>query len=349
MSENGAEVLLEVRSLKTYFHLEEGLVRAVDDVSFDLKKGRVTGIVGESGCGKSVTGQSILRIVPPPGRTEGQILWHRLDPEHPGSEQVVDLIDLDPKGNEIRSIRGGEIGIVFQEPMTSFSPVYTVGSQIVESIRLHRDVSKEEARQMAVEMLGHCGLPRAERVIDQYSWELSGGMCQRAMIARALVCRPNLLIADEPTTAVDVTTETQILDLMQRLQAEMGMAIMYITHNLGVIAEISQDVIVMYLGKIVEQADVRTVFYEPKHPYTQALLRSIPRIGRARRTKLDTIKGMVPDPYNIPPGCPFYPRCQHYMPGVCDVSVPPTVDLGDDHLISCYLYIQEQSSEPEKA
>ncbi len=341
MTDRDKDLLLEVNNLKTYFFLDEGTVRAVDGVTFDIKRGQTLGVVGESGCGKSVTGQSILRIVPPPGRiVEGEILLHqRLNGNGASAmERTVDLVRLDEHGKEIRAIRGAEIALIFQEPMTSFSPVHTVGNQIIEGILLHRDVSKEEARAIAIDMLRRCGLPRAEDVLDRYSWELSGGMRQRAMIARALVCQPSLLIADEPTTALDVTTEAQILDLMQNLQEELGMAILYITHDLGVIAEMAQEVIVMYMGKVVERADVYALFYDPKHPYTQALLRSIPKLGRKRRVRLDTIEGMVPDPYNIPPGCAFHTRCRSFMPGVCDAAEPQLIDVGDGHLVSCFLY-----------
>lgn len=340
MAHNGTP-LLEVRNLKTYFHLDEGIVRAVDGVNFEVGRGRTLGVVGESGCGKSITGRSILRIVDKPGRlVEGQLLYHRQRPLNRTSagEAVVDLAALDPNGSEIRSIRGGDISMVFQEPMTSFSPVHTVGNQILEGIYLHLKVSKAEAHEVAIDMLKRCGLPRPEQVLNSYPWELSGGMRQRAMIARALVCRPDLLIADEPTTALDVTTETQILKLMQSLQDDLGMAILFITHDLGVIAAMAQEVIVMYLGRIVERADVRSLFHAPKHPYTQALLRSIPRIERNRKTRLNTIEGMVPSPFNIPPGCPFHPRCPLAIPGRCDVEDPPTVDVGGGHLVNCVLY-----------
>ncbi len=335
------DLLIEVDNLKTYFFLDEGTVRAIDGVEFDIKRGRTLGVVGESGCGKSVTGQSILRIVPSPGKiVEGTIMFHRYAKGNGASqtESVVDLAQLDPTGDEIRAIRGAEIALIFQEPMTSFSPVHTIGNQIMEAILLHQEVSENEAREIAIDMLRHCGLPRADDVINRYPWELSGGMRQRSMIAMALSCQPSLLIADEPTTALDVTTEAQILALMRGLQEEMGMAIMYITHNLGVIAEMAEDVIVMYLGKVVERATVDDIFHDPKHPYTKALLRSIPKIGRRSRVRLDTIKGMVPDPYNIPPGCTFHPRCPSFMPGVCNVTEPQLVDVGNGHLVSCLLY-----------
>lgn len=333
---NQDDLLLEVKGLKTYFFLEEGTVKAVDGVDFAVPRGKTLCVVGESGCGKSVMARAILRIVPPPGKVvAGSILLHR---RMGASETTTDLVTLDPMGRDIREIRGAEIAMVFQEPMTSFSPVHTIGNQITEAVLLHRDVNKEEARALAIDMLRRCGLPRAERVIDQYPWSLSGGMRQRAMIARALVCRPSLLIADEPTTALDVTTETQILELMKDLQQELGMAILFITHDLGVVAEMADEVIVMYLGKVVERADVISLFRHPKHPYTQALMRSIPTITKERRRRLDTIQGMVPDPYNIPPGCPFHPRCPAFMPGVCDVIEPSTYRTADGHLVRCLLY-----------
>lgn len=340
-----SDILLEVKNLKTYFYLDEGIVTAVDGVTFDVHQGRTLGVVGESGCGKSVTARAILGIVPRPGRiVDGQILFHKKtgSPDRSQAETVIDLATLDPTGREIRSIRGAEISMVFQEPMTSFSPVHTIGNQIMEGVLLHQDVTEEEAREIAIDMLHRCGLPRAEHVLEQYPWELSGGMRQRAMIARSLVCRPSLLIADEPTTALDVTTETQILELMQQLQDELGMAILFITHDLGVVAEMAEEVIVMYLGKVVERADVVSLFYEPKHPYTRALLRSIPTIEKERRHRLDTIEGMVPDPYNIPPGCPFHPRCPDFMPGICDTTEPPVYQTEDGHLVRCLLYEGEK-------
>jgi peptide/nickel transport system ATP-binding protein len=333
------DILLDVKNLRTYFFLDEGTVQAVDGVDFTVRRGKTLSVVGESGCGKSVTARAILGIVPRPGKiVDGQILYYKREDRHAPSETVIDLAALNPTGSEIRAIRGAEISMVFQEPMTSFSPVHTVGTQILEPIMLHQNVTKEQAQRIAIEMLRRCGLPRAERVIDQYPWELSGGMRQRAMIARALVCRPSLLIADEPTTALDVTTETQILELMKDLQRELGMAILFITHDLGVVAEMADEVIVMYLGKVVEQADVVSLFYNAKHPYTQALLRSIPTIEKSRRHRLDTIEGMVPDPYNVPSGCPFHPRCPAFMPGKCDVIVPPVYDTGNGHLARCLLY-----------
>jgi peptide/nickel transport system ATP-binding protein len=338
------ELLLEVRDLRTHFLLREGTVRAVDGVTFDIRRGEVLGIIGESGCGKSVTGQSILRIVPsPPGKiVGGSILYHRASADG-GVVEHIDLAQLDSQGDEIRKIRGGEISMIFQEPMTSFGPLNSVGDQIIEAILLHQEgVEKREARRLAIEMLGKVGIPRPKQTIDDYPHQLSGGMRQRAMIAMALSCNPSLLIADEPTTALDVTIQAQILDLLQGLQEEFGMAIMYITHNLGVIAEISDDVAVMYLGRIVEQADLATVFDDPLHPYTRALMRSIPRIEDRTRTRLFVIEGTVPDPYAIPPGCPFSDRCRGYMAGVCDQAVPALVACGEGHKVRCYLYSEER-------
>jgi oligopeptide/dipeptide ABC transporter ATP-binding protein len=332
--------LLSVRNLKTYFPQDEGTVKAVDGASFDLYHGRTLGIVGESGCGKSITARSILRIIDRPGRiVEGEILFRRrktFDSE--GTDEVIDLTKLDPNGQDMRAIRGAEIALVFQEPMSSFSPVHTVGEQIIEAIRLHQQVSRRQARAKAIEMLRLVGIPLPEQRVDQLTYQLSGGLRQRAMIAMALSCHPTLLIADEPTTALDVTTQAQILDLMRQLQREYGMAIMLITHDLGVIAEMTDTVVVMYLGRVVEQASVDEIFYHPKHPYTQALLRSIPRIHSNSRERLASISGAVPHPYNRPSGCPFHPRCAAFMPGLCDQKEPPLQATDEQHLVSCFLY-----------
>jgi peptide/nickel transport system ATP-binding protein len=338
MSENGKEPLIEVRDVRVYFYLDEGIVRAVEGVSFDIERGKTLGVVGESGCGKSVTSQAIMQIVPPPGKiVSGEIFFHRY--RRDGSAERIEITDLDPRGPEIRGIRGNEIAKIFQEPMTSLSPVHTIGNQIMEAIILHQQVDKAEARDKAIDMLAHVGLPQPAQRVEYYPHQLSGGMRQRAMIAMALSCNPSLLIADEPTTALDVTTEAQILELMKSLQQEFGMAIMFITHNLGVIAEMADDVVVMYLGKEVELASVDDIFYDPYHPYTRDLLRSIPRIGRKSRERLHTITGSVPDPYNIPTGCPYYPRCASYMPGKCDVDQEiPFFEVGPRHWARCWLY-----------
>ncbi len=326
------EVLLEVRNLRTYFFLDEGTVKSVDGASFGIYRGQTLGVVGESGCGKSVTARSILRIVDPPGRiVEGEILYHR-------DHDVLDLAKLDPRGDVIRGIRGAEIAMVFQEPMTSFSPVHTIGNQIVEAIRLHQAVTPAEARKQAIAMLHRVGMPQPDRRIDEYPHQLSGGMRQRAMIAMALSCRPKLLLADEPTTALDVTTQAQILEILTELQREMGMATVMITHDLGVVAEVAQWVVVMYLGRVVEVADVRSLFRDPRHPYTQALLQSIPRVGRRSRVRLQPVQGMVPNPYNRPPGCLFHPRCPLSQPGLCDTVTPGLVPLGGGRQVSCLRY-----------
>jgi len=335
MSEKTMESLplLSVDDLKTYFFQDEGTVKAVDGASFDVYPAKTLGIVGESGCGKSVTTLSILRLIEKPGRiVSGRITLRNAD----GKE--VDLTALHPDGDEIHAIRGAEIGLVFQEPMTSFSPVHTVGAQLCEAIRLHSPVGKKEAREIGIEALRSVGIPKPERRIDEYSFQLSGGLRQRAMIAVALSCNPRLLIADEPTTALDVTTQAQILDLLRELQQKRGMAIMLITHNLGVIAEMADDVVVMYLGRVVEEGSVDDIFHNPKHPYTRALLDSIPNINAETRIKLPTITGSIPHPYARPAGCPFYPRCPKFMPGRCDRQEPALVPLGNGQKASCFLY-----------
>jgi len=330
--------LLSVRNLKTYFAQDEGTVKAVDGVSFDLHPGTTLGIVGESGCGKSITARSILRIVDRPGRiVEGEIQFRR-PAANGGAGRTVDLARLDSNGTEMRSIRGAEIALIFQEPMSSFSPVHTVGNQIIEAILLHQKISRRDARDRAIDMLRRVGVSSPEERVDQLSNQLSGGLRQRAMIAMALSCHPTLLIADEPTTALDVTTQTQILELMRRLQQEDGMAIMLITHDLGVVAEMATDVAVMYLGRVVEQAPVDAIFHAPRHPYTRALLRSIPRMRARSRDRLTPIAGAVPHPYDRPTGCPFHPRCAEFIAGRCDREAPSLKPVGDRHAVSCFLY-----------
>ena len=332
--------LLSVRDLRTYFHQDEGTVKAVDGVSFDLYPGATLGIVGESGCGKSVTARSILGIVDRPGRiVEGEIRFRRQTVAGGvDGDPVVDLAKLPPNGPEIRAIRGAEIALIFQEPMSSFSPVHTVGSQIDEAIMLHQQMSRRHAREKTIEILRRVGVSSPEQRVDQLSNQLSGGLRQRAMIAMALSCHPTLLIADEPTTALDVTTQTQILELLRQLQREDGMAIMLITHDLGVIAEMASDVAVMYLGRVVEQATVDQIFHAPRHPYTRALLRSIPRMRSRSRERLTPIEGAVPHPYDRPSGCPFHPRCPEFMAGRCDKEDPTLRPVGDKHAVSCFLY-----------
>ena len=330
-----AEPLLSVRNLHTYFAQDEGTVKAVDGVSFEMNPRATLGIVGESGCGKSVTARSILRIVDRPGRIVDGEIWFR---RPTAGSPAVDLAKLESNGAEMRSIRGAEIALIFQEPMSSFSPVHSVGNQIIEAIRLHQEIGRQGARDKAIEMLRRVGVSSPDQRIDQLANQLSGGLRQRAMIAMALSCSPTLLIADEPTTALDVTTQTQILELMRQLQQEDGMAIMLITHDLGVVAEMATDVAVMYLGRVVEQGPVDAIFHAPKHPYTRALLRSIPRMRARSRERLTPIAGSVPHPYDRPAGCPFHPRCPDFMPGTCDRQAPDPRMVGDRHTVSCFLY-----------
>lgn len=328
-----SNLLLEVKDLKTYFYLHDGVVKAVDGAEFTLDRSSTIGVVGESGCGKSVTAFSILQLINRPGRiTGGQILYHRQN------DQIVDLAALDPRGEEMRAIRGGEISMIFQEPMTSFSPVHTIGDQISAVLRLHTKMTKKEALEKTAHMLHLVGIPKPTERLNTYPFQLSGGMRQRAMIAMALSCGPSLLIADEPTTALDVTTQAQIMELLRRLQQEMGMAIMLITHNLGIVMEMCREVIVMYLGEVVEQSPVKALFKDPLHPYTQALLRSIPRLDQDRNERLDPIAGTVPDAFNRPTGCPFYTRCRQFIPGRCDVEHPNLVTTGDGRRVRCLLY-----------
>lgn len=334
------DLLVEIKNLKTYFFLDEGTVTAVDGVSFDIYRNRTLCVVGESGCGKSVTARSILQIVDPPGRiVDGQVLYHRRTGHGDvQSTEVVDLVNLKPSSREIRRIRGSDISMIFQEPMTSLSPIHKVGEQISETILLHQPISKGEARERTIELLRRVGIPRPADRFDTYPFQLSGGMRQRVMIAMALSCNPSLLIADEPTTAVDVTTQAQILELLFELQDEFGMAIMLITHDLGVVAEMADDVVVMYLGKVAELSDVDSIFHDPKHPYTRALLRSIPKFGMRQQGRLQTIRGMVPDPYNLPSGCLFHTRCDDFMSGQCDQIEPSSVKIENGREVSCLLY-----------
>jgi peptide/nickel transport system ATP-binding protein len=327
--------LLEVHDLKAHLRLDEGVLKAVDGVSFSIPKGRIMGLVGESGCGKSLTVQTIMRIEPKFATVEGRILFH------PPHGEPVDLARLDPFGAQIRAIRGGDIAMIFQEPMTSFSPLHTIGNQIVEGILIHRQVNRREARRLAIETLERVGLSNPRQRVDEYPHQLSGGMRQRAMIAMALACEPSLLIADEPTTALDVTVQAQVLTLMRELQAEFEMAILYITHDLGVIANMVDEVAVMYLGKIVEHTDVDSLFYDPLHPYTQALLRSVPKVGKKQRTRLASIEGSVPVPIDRPPGCAFFARCRQAIEGLCDTRDPSLFEVKEGHQVSCFLYGEE--------
>ena len=329
--------VLEVTDLHTWFKLDEGLLKAVDGVSFSLRKGDTLGIIGESGCGKSVTAKSILRLVYPPGFIEGgQIMLHGSD------DRTVDIVSLSPRGKEIRGIRGRRISMIFQEPMTSLSPVHTIGDQIAEAFLLHVTRDPTEARDRALDIIARVRMPQPSRSARMYPHELSGGLRQRAMIAMALSCKPQLLIADEPTTALDVTVEAQILALIRELKDEIGMAVMYITHNLGVIAQVADTMAVMYLGKIVECASAMSIFHEPLHPYTRSLMKSIPKPGRKTRARLDAIQGNVPVPIGLPAECGFRARCEKAMAGVCDAAIPSLVDVAPGHAVRCFLHHKEK-------
>src|SRR5205807_8854327 len=335
---NSNEPLLSVRDLRVSFALDEGLVRAVDGTSFDVMPGQVLGVVGESGCGKSVTMRAILQLVDRPGRiTSGTIHFRRRD-----ADETIDLVQLPPRGAVMRDIRGAEIALIPQEPMAAFSPVHTVGDQIMEAILLHghrwqaggRKLSRGEARDITVGLFRDVGISMPGRRVDRYSWQLSGGLRQRAMIAMALSCKPRLLIADEPTTAIDVTTQAQVLALLRDLQAKYNTAIIFITHDLGVIAQMASYVVVMYLGRVMEEGPVDEIFHAPKHPYTRALLRSIPSLYGQTRVALPVISGALPHPFNRPPGCPFHPRCPDVMER-CSIAVPRLEQVSANQLASC--------------
>ncbi len=333
---NGTENLLEVKNLKTYFYTEDGVVKAVDGVDFAVKRGEVLGLVGESGCGKSVTSLSIMRLIGVPGKIiEGEIQFD--------GQNLLKLPE-----SEMVHMRGNRISMIFQQPQSSLNPVFRVGDQIAEVLDIHRSMGKEAGWQRAVELLKMVGIPDAERRAHAFPHELSGGMAQRVMIAMALACVPELLMADEPTTALDVTIQAQILDLMRDLRSKMQAAIVLITHDLGVVAEMAERVAVMYAGQIVEQTDVRTLFAEPKHPYTQGLIGSIPVLG-VIKDELDTIPGSVPNLVNLPPGCRFAPRCkariQHNL-AICTDKNAELLPVTPDHSVRCWLY---QSAEGHTA
>jgi len=327
--------VLEINDLRTHFFTHDGVVRAVDGVTLSIQPGETLGLVGESGCGKSVTAHSLLQLLPPKTSriVSGSMQFTRRNGD------VVDLAALDPRGARIRSIRGNEIAMIFQEPMTSLSPVHTVGSQIAEAVQLHQGVGKREAMDFASHMMGQVGIGNPNQRGQEFPHQFSGGMRQRAMIAMALSCNPSLLIADEPTTALDVTIQAQILELMQALQEKFHMAILMITHNLGVIAEVADRVAVMYMGKVVELADAKTIFDEPLHPYTIGLMRSIPRVGGKVNKRLATIPGSVPDPFSLPAGCSFLPRCPAPKRPAChgpqDVAL---TEVKPGHWVRCTLY-----------
>jgi len=320
--------LLEVKDLQTYFPTRAGLVKAVDGVSFSLDNGELLGLVGESGCGKSITALSIMRLIAPPGKiVGGEILF-----------DGKDLLKLSDQ--QMRQIRGDDIGMIFQDPMTSLNPVFTIGEQIGEALRLHRKLTRKQARQAAVEAMREVAIPDPARRINDYPHQLSGGMRQRVMIAMALACNPRLLIADEPTTALDVTIQAQILELLNDLRKNRDLAVLLITHDLGVVAEVADRVAVMYTGRIVEQSDVKELFLRPKHPYTEGLLRSVPKLTAehvAKIERLQTIEGVVPSPTNLPPGCHFAPRCPHVMPR-CTAEDIPLYELEGDVKVRCVLF-----------
>jgi peptide/nickel transport system ATP-binding protein len=330
-----AEPLLEIDELHTQFFTPDGVVRAVDGVTLQIQPGETLGLVGESGCGKSVTAQSILRLLPPKSSriTSGAIRFRRRD------GHSVDLARVDPRGAEIRGIRGDEIAMIFQEPMTSLSPVHTIGAQLAEVAEVHNGVNKREAFLRAEQMLARVGIANPGQRLFEYPHQFSGGMRQRAMIAMALMCNPRLLIADEPTTALDVTIQAQILELLKELQTQYGMAILMITHNLGVIAELAHRVAVMYMGRVVETSDATTMFDEPLHPYTVGLLRSMPQLGKDVKARLTAIPGSVPDPFSISPGCSFFPRCPAPKTAACQgPEAVPLTEARPNHWVRCTQY-----------
>lgn len=357
MTEEKRDPLVVVKDLHVDFDVRDGIVHAVDGASFTIYRGQTLGIIGESGCGKSITAKAIMNMIPKRGKMSGEITFYEKWKD--GAGETINEIRIDqtnPDSEIIRRIRGGRIAMIFQEPMSSLTPVYTAGFHIMEAVNLHRmagaktigdqmgeniqkkrGVSEEESLRIAVDMLRRVGIPNAEKRVNSYPHELSGGQRQRVMIAIALSTHPDLLIADEPTTALDVSIEAQILDLMRELQETQDMAIMFITHNLGVIAEIADEIVVMYMGKEVERATTIEIFEEPKHPYTRSLLGSIPQIGE-KKDHLQTIEGMVPSPFNLPPGCVFHPRCPDYMPGKCDRVHPKYSEVEKGHWARCLLY-----------
>lgn len=324
------EKLLDVIDLETSFELTEGSIKVLDKINFNLKRNEVVGLIGESGCGKSVTALSLLRILPKNAKCSGKVIFDN-------GEKEINLLELNPKGEEIRQIRGNDISMIFQEPAASFLPVYTIGDHMVEAITLHKNVSEQLAKERALEMLEKVRIPDPKKIIDAYPFELSGGMLQRCMIAMALSCNPKILIADEPTTALDVTIQAQILYLIKELQKEFHSSIIFITHDLAVISQMADKIDVMYLGHIVEEADVFEIFKNPLHPYTKALLASIPKYG-VRKIRLEAISGVVPDPYNLPKGCRFHNRCPSFMEGICDVEEPKTIEISENHKVKCFLY-----------
>ncbi|AEV37379.1 oligopeptide transport ATP-binding protein AppD [Pseudovibrio sp. FO-BEG1] len=327
------ETILEINDLNICFEMREGTVNAVNGVTFSVKPGEVLGIVGESGSGKSLSARSIMNLLPRNATvTNGSVKFRKNDGE------VVDILAEKRESRKMRELRGGHIGMIFQEPMTALSPVHSIGKQIMTTLNLHTDLSKKAQVERAAELLAMVQMPKPMEMLKKYPHQLSGGMRQRAMIAMALSCNPSLLLADEPTTALDVTTEAQILDLIMSLQDELNMAVIFITHNFGVVAEIADRVSVMYLGNAVETASVDDIFYHPKHPYTRALLQSIPRLDGQKRRRLQTIEGMVPDPFNLPTGCVFHTRCAEKMAGKCTSQIPELTHFENDQMARCHLH-----------
>ena len=322
--------IIQVKNLGVNIKMDEGLLTPVRGVDFEIMPGETLGLVGESGCGKSLTSKAILGINDKKCKSTGEILFRD------DQGQVVDLLRLDPRGKEIRAIRGKQISMIFQEPMVSFSPMYTIGNQINECTRLHITKDKVESKRITLEMMKMVGIANAEKRYDQYPHEFSGGMLQRALIAMALVCKPRMLIADEPTTALDVTIQAQILELMKELQKDFGMSILFITHDLGTVAKMCDRVAVMYLGKIVETGTAREIYKNPRHPYTRGLMGSVHKIGTLKQDRLFSIEGTVPLALNLPAGCGFYDRCHKRIEGVCNKYDPQLVDVGGEHKIACF-------------
>lgn len=333
--------ILEVKDLKVHFSTDEGLVRALNGVSFEVERGQAVGIVGESGCGKSVTSISIMRLLPGVGKiADGTIQYNdKNNKEH-------NIVDLKADGEHMRSIRGPEMSMIFQEPMTAFSPVHSIGNQIMEKLLYHEDITKEEARTKALDLLNKVGISKPEQRIDEYPFQYSGGMRQRAMIAMGLACGPQLLIADEPTTALDVTIQAQVLKLIKEMQADYNLSLILITHDLGVIAHMVDYVNVMYLGRVVEAGPVEEIFDNPAHPYTKDLLKSIPKMT-GNKGKLASIEGSVPDAYSLPSGCPFHTRCRKKIGEVCESAFPRTQEISENHFVNCYLH-QELGDKSDK-
>jgi len=326
-----SENILEISDLKLYFNTEQGDLHAVDGVSFSIRRGKILALVGESGCGKSVTAFSILQLIQAPGRIrDGKIMFY------PADSSSINITELNKKSDLLYHLRGGMVSMIFQEPMTALSPVHTIGNQIREAILLHQHVNKKEAEQITVDMLSQVGIPNPEMRINQYPHEISGGMRQRVVIAMALVCQPELLIADEPTTALDVTIQAQILNLLKKLQYKMNTSVLLITHDFGVVAQTADEVAVMYLGRIVEHSSVSELMKNPRHPYTRALLESLPSLNEVGK-RLASIKGSVPPLTEIPGGCSFHPRCTYAKLGICDANMPPELEeISSGHTVACF-------------